>query len=144
MVCNDKREGIWKEWYADGRLKDSAMYSNGVRIYADAAIRKAKGALVFRGNPKQFYQDSTYECAVRINTYHGVRDIKGDYDGVADTIYPPLFYFGADMGARDSFQYYFTPKVSGKYKLKLSLTGDAAATAGNAAFYEQEIEVVRK
>ena len=143
-VCNDKREGLWKEWTTDGRLKDSARYTNGVRTYTDAAVKHAKGTVLFKGNPRQFYKDSTYECCVRVDIYHGPRDIRGDYEGVADTVYPPLFYFGADMGARDSFSYYFTPKSAGKYRLKISLTGDAASIAGNSPFYVREIEVVRR
>ena len=142
-VCDDKREGLWREWNSDGLLRDSAVYRNGIRVYESAKINRAKGTLVFRNNPRQFYKDSTYECCVRLNVYHGVRDIRGEYEGVPDTTYPPLFYFGADMGARDSFNYYFTPKSAGKYKLKLSLAGDAVS-AGHAPFYEREVEVVKK
>jgi hypothetical protein len=144
MVCRDKREGIWKEWYTDGRIKDSAMYQNGIRLYALKALEHAKGTLIIRGNPKTFYKDSTYECCVKVNTSHGIHDIKGTYSGISDTVYPPLFYFGADMGSQDSFNYYFTPKTTGKYKLRLSLAGDASATADSAPFYERDIEVVRK
>ena len=143
MVCNDRREGLWREWYTDGRLKDSAMYKGGVRLYAPPVNKKIKGTIAFRNNPKQFYKDSTYECSVNLNVYHGLRDIKGDYEGESDTAYPPLLYFGVDLGARDAYHYYFTPKATGKYKLRISLAGDGAA-AGPAAFYEQEIEVVRK
>ena len=76
LICNGKRQGIWKDWYADGTLMDSGLYKDNRRIYDDTLLHRIKGVINFKGNPSKFFIDSTYFFAVTLNMLHNYNDIE--------------------------------------------------------------------
>lgn len=105
-ICNDLREGNWREWYADGSMKWEGEYKNGNPNYRDINLKKLNCILTIKGNPDILQTGETYLLRVSIIGIHPQDIIVASNNG--------MIYFYEN---REEYDFKIVPEKKGNLKL---------------------------
>ena len=102
-ICNEIKEGKWKEWYIDGKLKWEGYFDDSIRVIN---YNKQTPKITFYGSPDNIYPDTSYFIRINMLGVHPEDMIVTSNNGIIQL-----------YNNRDEYNFVITPQKTGELEL---------------------------